>query len=533
MQGKYQQVKSSANAAVRGFVGINSPKIIQKLGNVGIKAVGPGLGSKVITGAASTAATVTGKVLGGANSLGAKAAKVATNAAEVAAEKGAVKKGLPALFKKIATGKVGQFILGKAVKPLGEKAFVTAMKKAGQKLSTKLTTKLAGKALTKVAGAIAKATPLVLIMMAVDFIRGMDDAYTNFRVAKGGEYKISIFQRIISGLVELVSANITFGLIPSDTIIDVFVDFLAPFFNIDVKDLQKARETAGDVMDQWNKEHPEETYNNLEDFNNRGKFWKWSNIKKSISNIFTTENKDKSKAAAGAKNAYGAGHAYQSDPENKDKSKAAAGAKNTYGAGHAYQSDPAISKMRYAGSTIDNAGCAPVAATNLLNRYRSGSMNVEDAARFAEKNGMTIPGKGTNIAYFSSFLSKNGLKTSRTSNKENVINALMKGKQVVMLGKDSNNNSTSAFGTNPHYITAIGLDKNGNIIVEDPDNPRERIRYRTKNVMNSMITSVIAGKGRSHGGGGGSFDSSTTSDTSSEETSASEESSSSGTLTTA
>lgn len=717
--------KSSANAAVRGFVGINSPKIIQKLGNVGIKAVGPGLGSKVITGAASTAATVTGKVLGGANSLGAKAAKVATNAAEAAAEKGAVKKGLPAIFEKLATGKVGQFILGKAVKPLGEKAFVTAMRKAGEKLSGKLTTKLAGKALTKVAGAIAKTTPVGLIMMAVDFLRGMDDAYTNFGVAKGGEYKISIFQRIISGLVELVSANLTFGLIPSDTIIDVFVDFLAPFFNIDVENLQQARETAGDVMDQWNKEHPEETYDNLEDFNNRGKFWKWSNIKKGVSkgwenitswegwdtaggaikngfkatgeffknsfdkvgqglsnvggwfkDIFTTTNdatvdafkaaykkfkyswqfnsnkedaikeedtklkKTKNIFADGAAalvyhgmniltapsrmlgkliggvvkvfnnmqaknkiaaNAYsiemkkidkarngeisvfsseywkknsafentglfgglysisaaiakvlnapiaiisslgksvvdfvtGEWAASNGDNYSKDKLEAAATAKDTYGAGHAYQSDPAISKMRYAGSTIEDSGCAPVAATNLLNRYRSGSMNVEDAARFAEKNGMTIPGKGTNIAYFSSFLSKNGLKTSRTSNKGNVINALMEGKQVVMLGKDSNNNSTSAFGTNPHYITAIGLDKNGNIIVEDPDNPRERIRYRTKNVMSSMITSVIAGKGKSHGGGGGSFDSSTTSDTSSEETSASEESSSSGTLTTA
>ena len=74
-----------------------------------------------------------------------------------------------------------------------------------------------------------------------------------------------------------------------------------------------------------------------------------------------------------------------------------------------------------------------------------------------------------------------------------------------MLGRDSNNNGNAPFGTTPHYITAIGMDKSGNIIVEDPDLPQETVKYSKNKIMRSTMTSIItgglSGKGRYSGKG--------------------------------
>ena len=86
------------------------------------------------------------------------------------------------------------------------------------------------------------------------------------------------------------------------------------------------------------------------------------------------------------------------------------------GAGkHIYQSDPTVANRTYGPTTIGENGCAPVAATNLLNRIRTGSMDVRTAAKFAENNNLTIPGGGTNIKYFNSFLNSQGISTVNTS----------------------------------------------------------------------------------------------------------------------
>ena len=75
------------------------------------------------------------------------------------------------------------------------------------------------------------------------------------------------------------------------------------------------------------------------------------------------------------------------------------------------------------------------------------------------------------------------------------MNAIKSGNQVVMLGKDSTSSKNAPFGTNPHYITAVGTDSRGNIIAEDPDLPQSTVTYNKNKVLGSMIKSVVTGRG--------------------------------------
>ena len=115
-----------------------------------------------------------------------------------------------------------------------------------------------------------------------------------------------------------------------------------------------------------------------------------------------------------------------------------------------------------------------------------------DAAKYAEKHGMIAPNGGTDIGYFNSYLGSKGIQTTNTNNKGTVMNALRNGDQVIMLGRDGHNTPSAPFGSEPHYVTARGISRSGNIIAEDPDLPNGYVEYRPKDVMNSMISSVIA-----------------------------------------
>jgi len=169
-----------------------------------------------------------------------------------------------------------------------------------------------------------------------------------------------------------------------------------------------------------------------------------------------------------------------------------------YGLGHKYQSGPELAGMPYGDSTIGKAGCGPVAATNAINRLRgAGSMSVRKAADYAEDKGMTIPGGGTDIGYFKSFLNSQNIDATNTTNRGAIMEALKNGQQVIMLGQDKTNKHGATFGTTPHFVTAIGLDANGNIVVEDPDMPQSSLVYKKDKVLNSMMTStIVSGKGR-------------------------------------
>lgn len=129
----------------------------------------------------------------------------------------------------------------------------------------------------------------------------------------------------------------------------------------------------------------------------------------------------------------------------------------------------------FAGSSIDKNGCGPASASTVLKSYGK-NVSVNDAATYAEAGGYVagdsgVSTKGTKASYFGDILGKNGIKTSYTDKKDQIKAAVSSGNPTILLGQDKNNNSksNSPFGPNPHYVVTQGVDKKGNIIVDDPE----------------------------------------------------------------
>lgn len=400
-------------------------------------------------------------------------------------------KGIMKIFKNIAESdgimkRIVKFASDMTSSAVTEKVVKEAIEKIGKKLSDKLLGSITKSALKSLGNIIAKFSPLTLLTFAVDFAWGFDNAYTILGLAKG-TYDLNLAHKCGCGLINVITNYFTLGLISPEFIVDIVMDTIFPVFGIDSTKMQLAREGAQAFLDEWNLTNPNEQYDNLQDFNNKDKWW---------AKVFKTSGNYKPATYNGAASTYAANYqgttkASSSTGYNPASSYLTGGSRN-----HIYQSDRRIANMRYGNSTIGEAGCAPVAATNLLNSLNHSS-GLADAASYAERRGMTAQG-GTDIGYFNSYLASKGISTTNSSNSATVMNALKNGNQVVMLGMDRNN-PNGPFGTTPHFITAKGISRNGNIIVEDPDLPYANIKYKPRDVMNSMMSSVIAKTGRRGG----------------------------------
>lgn len=783
----------TANAAGRSFLkglgGNNiAGKAIKGLGDdiatAGANLIKPGIGSKVksIFGFTKAAGKASINTVGTAGKAGSglknviddvagsldyngkfldTAANAVDDVAGASAKKG-ILSGITNIFKNIASSnsiisKIVKVARSVTSKEVTERIVQEAIEKIGEKLGKTLVAKATTAALKGLGNVIAKFSPLTIAIFIKDFVWGFDNADTVLGVAKGTSFHITLGHKCICGLVNMLTNFFTLGLLPADVIMDICIDYLFPIFGMDMSSIQAARDEAQAAMDEWNLANPDNTFDNLQDFNNKDKWWfkagqaisagwdgakekiatGWTNVKNGVSTTFKNmgssitnfvENVIKvvpevtrasanmtanawklggeadrdetitetgnsvvdtlanvafgvvkvytfpnrmlgkginlvkegftkflsaasnvasvvssgisdtfTKASNGnlsgitsglqkttgnnttdaianvvfgvskvfttplALGAYGfskiksnfsttinkwsiAKAAKASDDtkiqnaldgkisvfssdywKNADQSKnglfgaivtvqtyieklmnapiailrsviesiknglssvkdffgdgfksiydwatgffGGSRSSNTtgtttvksaatggiiggkwFGKGHIYQSGT-LSNMPYGDSTIGDSGCAPVAAANLI----GGS--VRDAARYAERNGMTVPGGGTDIDFFNSYLGSKGIVTRNTSSRSGVMTALANGNPVIMLGRDNYNNG-APFGTNPHYITAKGISPNGNIIVEDPDLPYSSIEYAPDAVMDSMITSVVAGDGR-------------------------------------
>lgn len=165
--------------------------------------------------------------------------------------------------------------------------------------------------------------------------------------------------------------------------------------------------------------------------------------------------------------------------------------KGRKGFGRVIQQDYA--NMRYGRSTIGKAGCGPVAAANLLNGYGN---DVPSMARYAERHGFTAPDGGTDINYFNSVLSSRGIPNKQTGDKNEIKNTLKRGGKAVLLGAEPGSGYESAFGSGPHFVTATGMDRNGNITIDDPEIRGQR-KFPANKVLKNTIRSVVTkGKGR-------------------------------------
>ena len=160
-----------------------------------------------------------------------------------------------------------------------------------------------------------------------------------------------------------------------------------------------------------------------------------------------------------------------------------------YGFARYSQLDPSISGMQYNGHTIGQAGCGPVAAANLINNIKGGNVSVQDTANYATAMGYKPKNDGTNPKYMNSILSASGIP-NETVGRSGIDRSLKQGDPVVIMGRG--NSPSSPYGNqNPHYITAMGYDRNGNVIVDDPYENGYKT-YKKSDVVNGAMRSVSA-----------------------------------------
>ena len=146
--------------------------------------------------------------------------------------------------------------------------------------------------------------------------------------------------------------------------------------------------------------------------------------------------------------------------------------------------------------TVGQKGCAPAVATMVANNYgKNFSMNqaVNAASSYQNED-------GTTVNYFKKVLNSQGIGTEYLTGQnvpQKVMQNLVNGQSVILLGRDPKNNSKdrSPFGPGNHYVVATGLDRNGNIIVNDPEANGPRVYDR------SILSNTNIGIGTIPGGG--------------------------------
>lgn len=166
------------------------------------------------------------------------------------------------------------------------------------------------------------------------------------------------------------------------------------------------------------------------------------------------------------------------------------------------QLDPKYKSMKLGDSTVGQKGCAPAVASMVAKNYDR-DLRMDEAIR-ATTGYQTE--EGTSIDYFSKILNKKGISTQYLKGDNvpaQIMQNLANGQQVILLGKDPNNTSkeNSPFGPNGHYVVATGLDKNGNIIISDPESKQPRT-YNRK-ILDSAKMGVSTG---AYGSGTNNYD---------------------------
>ena len=499
-KGIVSTIKSKWNTGIAKKMSNSSSKIFKSSAeNVAEKGI--------IKGMASTAKS---KAIDGVKTVAKKAAKSVSDST--------IGKGIGELFEKIAKSTVvdkicgfAQKILKKAIDP---SIVQNAIKKIGNAIAEKILKGSAKVAMKETTEQIANACTFGLGSIAffvIDFLYGYNNAYTMLGITKGTEYEVNIGHKCACGLLNAVVNLIPFvgGFIPTDVLMQLIMKYILPIFGYDPSSLQAAQEESSKILDEWNKAHPDEQYDNIEDFNNKDKWT--TKVKKGIKKAFTKSNKEAKDAIrksskllttntvssiSTSSSSYKNIDAFSLPTYSSKKSSSVITHGGKSGAfGKVSQLDPSISGMNYNGHTIAQAGCAPVAATNLINSVKGGNgISVAQAANYAIKKGFKPRNDGTDPRYMSSILSASGVPNERVSGSAQIKSSLKQGSPVVIMGKGKT--SASPYGNKtPHYITAMGYDNKGNIIVDDPYE-RGYHKYKESDVMNGAMNSIATKRSR-------------------------------------
>ena len=179
--------------------------------------------------------------------------------------------------------------------------------------------------------------------------------------------------------------------------------------------------------------------------------------------------------------------------------------KGKYGRGNidpnnfASQLDPSV-QQRYnipgdtEYQTMADSGCGPGAAANAVAGL-GGNLNISTAANYALNKGYKEKNGGTKPQYFTDILGKLGMSTDNISrNNQSIISNLKQGNPVILMGKDSKVSDETPFGPGVHYVTATGINDQGNIIVQDSESDGPNKIYPINKVLNKSSIAIAAKK---------------------------------------
>lgn len=145
--------------------------------------------------------------------------------------------------------------------------------------------------------------------------------------------------------------------------------------------------------------------------------------------------------------------------------------------------------------TMKDSGCGPAALSNAMS---SVGIQVDPrlTAQYALQNGYKETDGGTRPEFFTDMMNKLGTGSNRLHNQDEITNSLKQGQPVILMGKDSRGETKqNPYAENPHYVTATGIDRKGNIIVQDPESYTPNKRYKASDILNK--STIAIGTGRS------------------------------------
>ena len=175
-----------------------------------------------------------------------KVAKTAGNVVSKSIEKGGV------------MGKIFGF-LQKVITKMATKLGGNAAKEAAETASKSIFTKLLESGGQKLAKAIAKGgLTLAFVLLAAE--NGWEDAQANIGMLE----KPTLGERFLSSIIAAVN-ELALGIIPVPVVINIVLS-IGGAFGIDVSGIRQKQELAKAEWQQWNKEHPEQTYNTLKEY---------------------------------------------------------------------------------------------------------------------------------------------------------------------------------------------------------------------------------------------------------------------------
>lgn len=177
-----------------------------------------------------------------------------------------------------------------------------------------------------------------------------------------------------------------------------------------------------------------------------------------------------------------------------------------------YQKDPRYANVAYMvpgdsrRQTIGDSGCGPVAGANLLSQITGYDRSVVDAAKFAVQHGYKAVDSGTDPKYFEAYLNAHNVNSEYYKDPTHIRRVLSQGRPIILMGKDGAANGSTPYGKHAHYVVATGIDRFGNIIIDDPESRQARRTYSANKVLSKTSLGVAGHMRHLTGPKGGAAD---------------------------